>query len=336
MGPEDRIVEAVWRDRVKEVDAPLGESVMPFIAMAPIASVSAPETTVAVAEVVAWDSGPEETKARSFRSGPYTLHLGVAATRQPLEPSRDPVPLGRLTIVETDTSSGRSPLTLTAPETAVGTAYLSLAVARLDAGAPSFAVVMTGYTGGAHCCQDVQVAVPTGGGWTVLHPGAFDNAPLGDGGTHLEDLDGDGAAELVIPDDRFDYVFACFACTHQPVRVFGLRGAVLVDRSMEPGFRPVLQADMDRAGALCRGGEPGACPGYLADAARLGRWDEAWRVVRASIAAQPSAGYPHHLCAGLRVEDRCRPGETDQRIPDYYASVRLALRWRGYPVPTGG
>ncbi|MBE7219480.1 MAG: hypothetical protein INR64_13485, partial [Caulobacteraceae bacterium] len=77
------------------------------------------------------------------------------------------------------------------------------------------------------------------------------------------------------------------------------------------------------------------CPGYLADAARLGRWAEGWRVLRASIKGEPQWAYPDKLCDGVEVQTKCRPGQRSQPIPDYATSVRLFLRWRGYPVPAG-
>ncbi len=300
-----------------------------------------PPTVVAPGAVIDWSFGKQGR--RTYRAGPYRLAIGVVK-----RPERYGAMATRLEVAdpaadkdETAADAKVQTLVLTGAEGFDDDAYARFAVARLDPASPVYSVVVTSYTGGAHCCDDVQIATPTRAasldaseplGWSVLRPGPHDGAALGWGGANRM-LEVGGTAALVIPDDRFNYVFGCFACSYAPIRIVGLRRGVLLDRTAEPAFRPVLEADMRKAEVACRQGEAGACPGYLADAARLGRWEQGWRVLQASIRTRPQWNFPDQLCDGLEVETKCRPGQTARAIPDYATSVRLFLKWLGYPTP---
>jgi len=76
-------------------------------------------------------------------------------------------------------------------------------------------VVMTSFTGGAHCCTETDIATSDSDGrWSVLKADRLD----GDG-YQFEDLGGDGVSELVSVDNSFLYAFDCYACSYAPVRV---------------------------------------------------------------------------------------------------------------------
>lgn len=303
-----------------------------------LAGAAAAPRPAPLGRVVSWDSHADPQGAR-WRIGPYDLTLGSASTTQDGSAALSPW----LKIDAPAQADGRTPeVTLAGAPAFPDRARAAFAVARLDPSAPAPDVILSSYTGGAHCCEDLQVAVPAGRGWTVLHVGQFDNTPIdpqerGLFRRQLTDLDGDGAAELLIQDDRFAYQFASFAGSAQPLRVFKLQGTTLEDRTDDPAFRELVAADMAPYAAACRAGEGetgGVCAAYVADASRLGRFAQAWAVMLAR--RRPQWDHPPRRCgATVTYARRCPGGAAPRSVPDYPTALRLFLRGAGYPVPPG-
>jgi hypothetical protein len=93
----------------------------------------------------------------------------------------------------------------------------SVQIAELEGdGSPS--IVLSLYSGGAHCCSIVQVFSHTtaGKGYRQLEH------DFGDPGMRLEDLGGDGRDELVSADDSFAYEFSDYAASGLPLRILEL------------------------------------------------------------------------------------------------------------------
>ncbi|THD80989.1 MAG: hypothetical protein E7812_06180 [Phenylobacterium sp.] len=307
----------------KSLPRALGLALMACGALA-AAPQRAPVNVRPVGQIVAWDAA-RDGKAATYRIGPYQLSL--SALRDP----DDTGPTPELTVSRADRSDV-SYIGLDRGVTLAGvagfpTARATFTVMRLDPAAAEPAIVLTTYSGGAHCCTDIQIANPTRNSWIVTRLGQLDVDPFYQA---PRDFDGDGALELVIPDDRFDYQFDAFAGSWQPVRVFGVRHGVAVDRSAEPGFRKVLADDMQKAGAACRKGQSGACPAFIADAARIGRFAEAWAVMLRSV--RPDFEFPRTRCGAHVLVLQC-PKREAQPVSDYPTAVRLALVEAGYPVP---
>jgi hypothetical protein len=77
-------------------------------------------------------------------------------------------------------------------------------------------LVLSLFSGGAHCCSIVQVFSPgegASGTWTV---GSYD---FGDPGFSLTDLAHDGVDEFVSADDRFAYAFTDYAASGLPLLI---------------------------------------------------------------------------------------------------------------------
>ena len=310
---------------------------------APATPPPTPPTVVAPGHVIDWNLHRDGSK-RTYVSGPYRITLDGAHS-----PEGDGGGmLARITVSDAgETRDHPESFQWLHLSGAVGfetNAYARLAVARLDPASPLYSVVVTSFTGGAHCCDDVQIATPSPTaltaptslpGWTVLHPGAFDSVTLGVGADPRLPADGAGVFALVIPDSAFDYAYDSYGGSFAPIHVFGLRSGKLVDRSGDAAFRPLLESDARRAEGPCRAGGSGVCPGYLADMARLGRWADGWRVLQAGVREKPQWAFPDRLCDGALTAGKCRPGQRETAVPTYAASVRLFLRQRGYPVPAG-
>jgi hypothetical protein len=73
-------------------------------------------------------------------------------------------------------------------------------IVRLDRSSVLPQVVASHFTGGAHCCTQMKVLTFVDGRWEAVNVGEFDSD-----GPQIEDLNSDGAAELVGKDDSFDY-----------------------------------------------------------------------------------------------------------------------------------
>ena len=119
------------------------------------------------------------------------------------------------------------------------------------------------------------VATQVGQKWVAVEVGSFD----GDG-DFLEDLDGDGLAEIVTVDNRFLYEFDCYACSAAPLQVLTVRRGKVVDASAEMQFLPAhrewlrqMEANIDGAD---RWTSRGFLAGWVGASARVGKGGEAW------------------------------------------------------------
>jgi hypothetical protein len=151
-------------------------------------------------------------------------------------------------------------------------------VAEMDPSNPQPEVILSSYTGGAHCCSDTNVMTSSADGkrWSDIEMGMFDGGPL-----EARDLDGDGRYEFATRDNAFLYTFGCYACSTAPLQILQLDKGKLVDVSAEPKFRPAqidnlkhiiewANDEADRNGFLA---------GYVGQKVLLGEGAEAWKLM---------------------------------------------------------
>jgi hypothetical protein len=156
-------------------------------------------------------------------------------------------------------------------------------VADLEAtGSPVIVVTLT--TGGAHCCSVVQ--------FTALHEGTFvtHERNFGDPGVRVGPKLPDGRLQLISADDRFAYLYAPFAYSGLPLRVFELKEGVLVD--VTRGLPAALARDAARQWRGFRetrrnGLGNGLIAAWAADEELLGHG----RLVRATLAREARRGH---------------------------------------------
>jgi hypothetical protein len=204
-----------------------------------------------------------------------------------------------------------------------GFAQASFGVGRFDPKNGSAQVVFTYYTGGAHCCDAVLLAERWPDGWKTVDLGQWD----GGFATPPVDIDGDGAVDFVFVDQRFLYAFGCFACGHAPPQVMNVIGGRVKDVSTAPGFHALFERDMAEAKGGCASGENAVCAGYVADGARLGRFDETWAFMLAHYNHKDDWDYPKR-CTGRIVEFQCKGSEI---VPSGFPqSLRWFLEDNGY------
>ena len=112
-------------------------------------------------------------------------------------------------------------------------------VAELDASNQTPEVVVSFYTGGAHCCSDTSVVESSGDGsvWKTIDVGEFDGGPL-----LASDLDGDGRYEFETRDNAFLYAFGCYACSTAPLELIGIDNGEVKNITTEDRFKPAHAA----------------------------------------------------------------------------------------------
>ena len=148
----------------------------------------------------------------------------------------------------------------------------SISLVEMDAGNATPEFFISRFSGGAHCCAEVQILDVVAGQWRIVDGGSWDGDEI-----IPEDVDGDGEQEIVHGDDRFLYRYSCYACAGSPERIFRLVQGALADVTASPLYRPRDEKDLPNFQQGCANHDNGACAAYVAVAARLGRRDEAWK-----------------------------------------------------------
>ncbi|WP_106639100.1 hypothetical protein [Allosphingosinicella vermicomposti] len=216
-------------------------------------------------------------------------------------------------------------------EAAQPTATHRIGIGRLNPQARIDHVILASYSGGAHCCTAIQVAVPSGDSFVTADLGEWDGEGISE---FPRDLSGDGTADFILYDNAFLYAFTAYAFSEAPPAVYNLVGAKFADVSRAPAFRPLFAKRMTESGERCRpdGESPrnGACAAFVASAARIGRFDEAWAQMLRSYENDAEWDLP----TGCRVSTKGECPE-DQLIEysSYPEALRAFLIERGY-LPT--
>jgi hypothetical protein len=256
-------------------------------------------------------------KGATVTVGDITASISMVR-RKELDPEAD-VPLLSVT-----TGAGRV-LKVAGVASGLDVPAAEASIAEIDPTNSEKEVYFASFSGGAHCCTTVIVAEQVGDKWEPVQVGAFD----GDG-DYLDDLDGDGEAEIVAVDNRFLYKFDCYACSAAPLTVLTVRGGKVVDISTEPRFR---KAHMEWLGQLVEGVDPaerwkspGFLAGWVAAKARVGEGADAFRAL---VARWDAAGDPgEDVCvSGGELEDCPKKNVAHLKFPD---RLKLFLDQSGY------
>lgn len=258
---------------------------------------------IAPQKFVKWKA---EDGARTFRSGDVTVRAAISGKDGDSPP------------VFTVSAPGIAPIHITNDD-AIAHYASSIAIGPLVRGQPASVIVQT-YSGGAHCCMHVAVALREGKSFRLVDMGDWD----GDGVAWPKDVSGDGIADFVFRDQSFLYAFGSYAGSWPPSLIMNIRGGKAVDVSTDPAFRPLYAAELaeTRKACLIDGDEfsGGACAGYLADAARLGQFDAAWAKVARSKSVNGNM-YPASCSDSPQTKPCYR---------DYSSAVRAFLKAGGY------
>ena len=190
-------------------------------------------------------------------------------------------------------------------------------------------VLLQSFTGGAHCCNQMQAAIIGPRGIRVVEIGTFDGGP---DDAFPRDLDGDGVVDFVQRDNSFLYTFASYAGSFAPPQILNIVGNRIVDVSTRPGFHRLFREAMNEARPICLRPEVdrnGACAGYVAAAARSGQFDAAWAVMLRAYDRDSGWELPTGCRVTLHPQTGCPPASviTYSNFPD---ALRAFLVEHGY------
>jgi len=162
-------------------------------------------------------------------------------------------------------------------EPGFGVPPVSVQIAELDPGNSQPEVVVSFYTGGAHCCSSTSVITSNkdGTAWQTVDVGEFDGGPM-----LPTDLNGDGRYEFSTRDNAFLYAFACYACSAAPLELLTVENGAVKNITTDASFKPAHAAflkgmienlpDQDVNGFLA---------GYVSEKILLGESKPAWALM---------------------------------------------------------
>lgn len=203
-----------------------------------------------------------------------------------------------------------------------------LGVGALDRRGTRF-VYFQSFTGGAHCCNELQAAIIGPRGIRIVQLGSFDGGPED---AFPRDLDNDGIVDFVQGDDAFLYTFSSYAGSMAPPKILNIVGARVVDVSARPGFRRLFRDAMNQARPNCvqqEGERNGACAGYVASAARAGQFEAAWSVMLRAYDRNSGWELPTGCRVALNARGECPPASVI-RYTNYPDALRAFLVQQGY------
>jgi serine protease Do len=203
---------------------------------------------------------------------------------------------------------------------------------KLDAKASLPQIVLTRFSGGAHCCTSTWIVQkPEGGaGWSMIDTGKLDG-----GGYSFEDVDGDGGMELISIDNHFLYAFDSYAGSFAPIMISKLRDGRVADVNDEPAMQSRLKQDLAGMEFQAKMNPDlwksnGYLAGWIASKMRLGQGNEAWRIVVRNIDLNSGFG-PQECTSGQKIDD-C-PVDNMKPIPVLKGLANF-LKENGYgPLP---
>lgn len=154
----------------------------------------------------------------------------------------------------------------------------TMRLAEFDRSNDSPEVVISFYSGGAHCCYTLKVFRHDGKAWKdVPFTGSRRLSGTGDGdGDMIQDFNKDGIADIVERNDSFLYLYTSYADSFSPRHYFNLRGGKWVEVSTSPGFRELYAYSDAEMREFCGDGTNGFWAAHVAEQAMLGNFADAW------------------------------------------------------------
>jgi hypothetical protein len=203
---------------------------------------------------------------------------------------------------------------------------VSLQIAEINPGNSNPEVVVSFYTGGAHCCSDTSVVTssPDGATWTTVDVGEFDGGPL-----LATDIDDDGRYEFETRDNAFLYTFGCYACSEAPLEVLALENGAVKNVTGDARFKAAHEAwlktmienvpDEDVNGFLA---------GYVGEKALLGESKPAWALMLGYY--DKASDWGLEVCnQKLNQDGECPGQEVKLTFPD---ALERMLKENGYRI----
>jgi hypothetical protein len=203
---------------------------------------------------------------------------------------------------------------------------VSVQIAEIDPGNAYPEVVVSFYTGGAHCCSDTSVvtASPDGASWSTVDVGEFDGGPM-----LATDVNGDGRYEFRTRDNAFLYAFACYACSEAPLELITVENGAVKNITTDEKFQPAHAAYLKGMIANVPDEDVnGFLAGYVGEKILLGEGKQAWELMLSYY--DKASDWGLEACSKPLNEDGECPGqEIKLTFPD---ALERMLKENGYKV----
>ena len=265
------------------------------------------------------EEGEATPKTREIAQGPIRAILSyVEVKNEQGEVTRAPV----VTVL----ADGQEVAKLKRDDLGMSNPPVSVQIAELNPANAKPEVVVSFYTGGAHCCSDTTVLTQAkdGSSWQTVELGELDGGPL-----TAADLDGDGRYEFETRDNAFLYTFGCYACSVAPLEILAVEDGAVKNVTREPRFRPAHESYLkDIITGVPDDNVNGFLAGYVAEKTLLGEGKEAWALMLAHY--DRSSDWGLDVCdQPLNKAGEC-PGQTQRlTFPD---ALERMLKESGYSV----
>ncbi len=203
---------------------------------------------------------------------------------------------------------------------------VAVEIAEIDPGNDAAEVVVSFYSGGAHCCSETKVLTKAkdGSGWKTVELGSFDGGPL-----LATDPLSDGSYVFETRDNAFLYAFGCYACSTAPLEILTVADGEVKDVSAEPRYRPVHEAYLkDMIVDVPEEDVNGFLAGYVGEKIRLGEGAAAWTIMLDHY--DKEADWGRDVCDQPLDDDGACPG-TETKVTFPVALERM-LNENGYKV----
>jgi len=265
-------------------------------------------------------SGEEETEStsREIVLGPLKAALSYRQEGSGEEATTIPI----VTVF----ADGKQIAGLKGEGTGTGDPPVSVQIAEIDPANSSPEVVVSFYTGGAHCCSDTKVisASKDGASWKTIELGQFDGGPL-----LASDLAGDGHPVFETSDNAFLYTFGCYACSTAPLQVLTVEDGEVKTVSADPRFRPAQESYLKSMITEVPDEEVnGFLAGYVAEKILLGEGKGAWALMLNHY--DKASDWGLDVCdKPLDTEANC-PGKTERLT--FPVALERMLNENGYKL----
>lgn len=216
-------------------------------------------------------------------------------------------------------------------------AQLRMSFRHLDASSRLPQLLVSAYTGGAHCCSLTSIFdLGPNGQWEHLELGATD----GDGEPDIQDITGNGQQEILTSDQSFLYAFASHAGSEAPVVISRYHNGVLENVTRDPAYRDFIAKDLaNRRRNWVRSGrfEPNGFLAYeVATMANLGKFTEGWHDMLAHAQSTKESGFGLSSCDLKSAADKqnghgCSAKEKE--LLPFPQALSLFLIRSGYITP---
>jgi hypothetical protein len=194
-------------------------------------------------------------------------------------------------------------------------------------------VLISGFSGGAHCCATLQVVSLVNGKPVIakLHPRDGDivhELPT--------DIDGDGTLDIRWADDSLLYEFASHAGSRSVPRIINIRNGRAIDVSREPRFAKIYRDFAQKTLKGCRNhadiDRNGSCAAYAYGMAVLGKPEEG---IRLATALAGASDWLPKRCTVRTANGICPKGK-ERTFSGFESALRWIMEEHGYLLPPVG